>query len=77
MSDVSALLAKMLNDYDGFKSECADSLHLDIDFWVPVLDKTKTPVAAIYFNGKHNSLSQDDYEKIRAAIISAVPHHFR
>jgi hypothetical protein len=75
MSDISAEIAGLLSSYEEMKKGAGEQLHLDISFWMPIMSKNKvSPIAAIYFNGKHDSLSQDDYEKIKKAIEEAVPH---
>lgn len=75
MSDFSAEITGLLSSYEEMKKGAGERLHMDISFWIPVMDKDKvSPVAAIYFNGKHDSVSQEDYEKIKKAIEEAVPH---
>ena len=75
MSDFSAEITSLLSKYEVMKKEAGERLHLDVSFWIPVMSKDKvSPIAAIYLNSRHDSLSMEDYDKIKKAIEEAVPH---
>ncbi|MAE83204.1 MAG: hypothetical protein CMB80_10735 [Flammeovirgaceae bacterium] len=44
--------------------------------WSIIRDKNNTPVAAMFLNGRFDSLPLEDAEKISNAIRAAVPHYF-
>ena len=77
MSDVSAKVVDLLDTWGKLKEESIENIGISPEYWNILKGSDNIPVAAIFFNGKETSLSQEDRLLIEEAIKSAVPHLFK
>ena len=76
MSDISSEIVDLLDTWGKLKEEMVQNIGISPEFWSVINGSDSIPVAAIFFNGKETSLSQEDRVKVEEAIKKAVPHLF-
>ena len=77
MSEFSAEIVDLLDTWGKLKEQSIKNIGIDPGFWSVINGSDNIPVAALFFNGKEESLSQEDRLLIETAIKKAVPHLFR
>tara|TARA_Y100001970_G_C13854180_1_gene660841 strand:+ start:315 stop:551 length:237 start_codon:yes stop_codon:yes gene_type:complete len=76
MSDISSEIVDLLDTWGKLKEDMVRNIGISPEFWSVINGNDSIPVAAVFFNGKETSLSQEDRLLIEEAIKKAVPHLF-
>ena len=76
MSDMAPDIIGLLDTWAKLKQEYVEKHGINPELWRMIRDKDGIPVAAVFVNGKHNSLPHDHANQIEDAIKNAIPQYF-